>query len=253
LQLFRVPPLIPDIQQVESQIKSRVAEAMAAAVHDSASVGVTRVPGHPHQRSELNTVVVDFLADGPGKFTRSRGPQFVGAKGFGEAMRGQKIRDLPDLPIDVSLKASREKVVASLASDPAIKAIPEPPEAYGTQYTDAGGWKDLTRPKPHSRTLDEIYGAFPGSAPAEVKRYTDGLVAVEGGDLGERLYLYELTNPGSDLGQFIASFLKGIGEPTSPEKTANTIAEELAAFLSPTVVMEGGTHFIRSYVEPLGI
>ena len=47
LDFFRLPPEIPDFEKSKAKIEARVAETMAAAVHDSESVGVKRVPGHP--------------------------------------------------------------------------------------------------------------------------------------------------------------------------------------------------------------
>ena len=65
LGLFRIPLLIPDIAESKARIHARVAESMAAIVHDAASVGVTRVPGHPHEASSLNTIIVDLHVDAP--------------------------------------------------------------------------------------------------------------------------------------------------------------------------------------------
>ena len=127
LYQFRLPPEIPEFEASKASIAARVAEAMAAAVHDSESVGVTRVPGQPHDRSALNTLVVNLQADGPAHFTVTGGPGFAGARAFAGPIRGQKVGDLPDIPIDAQLKADDRPLIERLAANPAITAIPSLP------------------------------------------------------------------------------------------------------------------------------
>ena len=77
-------------------------------------------------------------------------------------------------------------------------------------------------------------------------------MVAEGGGLRQHLYLYELTNPGADLGELMASYLEGVDQPTSEERTALAAAMELQAFLAVTL-FEGGDHFLHYYVEPLAV
>jgi hypothetical protein len=251
LGLFRIPPLIPDLAESKSRVQARVAEAMAAIVHDAASVGVTRVPGHPHEASSLNTIIVDLHVDAPGQFmsTLAGKAGFLGAKAFRGPITGQKVSDLPDLPIDANVRADRKALMAKLAASPAVKELPEPPMAVGIRETDSG-WADITTPRHHEWTIEEIFDAYPGSSPATVQRYTDGMVVTEGGGLAEHLYLYELTNPGDDLGALFASYLDGVYMPTSEERTPSTAAHELTEFLG-LPVMQAADLLLLEFVEPL--
>ncbi len=249
LNLFRLPPEIPDFEKSKAKIEARVVETMAAAVHDSESVAVTRIPGHPHDRSALNTVIVNLHAEGPAHFTVTDGPGFRGARAFAGPIRGQKISDLPDLPIDAQLKADDHPLIENLVANPAIKAIPEP---HVGESVTGNRLEDVTiPPKPHGRMLQEIFDAY-GNSPTTIKRYTDGLVIAEGGGLAEHLYLYELTNPGADLGELVAQYLEGVDQPIDQQRTAAQAAAELRTFLTRTI-SEGGDHFLHMYVEPLAL
>ena len=147
LNLFRLPPEIPDFEKSKAKIEARVVETMAAAVHDSESVAVTRIPGHPHDRSALNTVIVNLHAEGPAHFTVTDGPGFKGARAFAGPIRGQKISDLPDLPIDAQLKADDHPLIENLVANPAIKAIPEPHVGESVTGND---WKTSLSPRSHT-------------------------------------------------------------------------------------------------------
>ena len=88
--------------------------------------------------------------------------------------------------------------------------------------------------------LQEIFDAY-GDSPTTIKRYTDGLVIAEGGGLAEHLYLYELTDPGADLGELVAQYLEGVDQPIGQQRTAAQAATELRTFLTQTI-SEGADH-----------
>lgn len=99
--------------------------------------------------------------------------------------------------------------------------------------------------------LQEVFDAY-GDSPTTIKRYTDGLIVAEGGGLAEHLYLYELTNPGADLGELVAQYVEAVDQPIDQQRTAAQAAMELRIFLTQTI-SEGGGHLLRMYVEPLAV
>lgn len=210
LGLFRVPPLIPELKPAE--IKARFAQAIAGVAHDQESVAVEPrgnlgffdSKDHDRFTGEENTIVMKLNALGPGQVAVEGGPWFSGSPSLHKAMKGAPLRELANVPVQITFTASRGEALGPVVADMEL--------------------------------LEKVFEAYPSQSPAKITRYTDGLVAVDAGGLAEHFHLYERLNPGQELASLMGDSAQGVDAPVSPGRTAADAAKELWQLMEPALV-----------------
>ena len=207
LYLFRIPRLIPKLS--EGQISALVAQSVAGYLHTASEPG----------RDTENTLLVSLIATGkPGEVRVKSGPVFRGPEAIREELEGHSLREMPNIPMYITLYQATDSLLA----------IPDPTNA-----------------------IQKIEEAWQTKSPIEIVRTKEGSVhLVSAGDLFEQLYLYELVNPGVNIFAMINEHAHGLDEPMSPHPTPASVAKELAVELFPYLI-EGAELLIYSSVNPL--
>jgi hypothetical protein len=200
LGLFRVPPLVPE--PAPDHLRATVAQAMAGLAHDQESVAVE--PGgdfgffddnsHDRITGDENMLVIKLHAGAAGRI-EVQGASFAGSKALGHAMKGAALKDLPNVPMLITFTASEGDELGPIVAD--------------------------------MEAISTVNDAYPSKSPATIKRYADGLVAVDEGGLAEHFHLYQRVEVGADLGELMLDSMKGMNEPVSPERPPSVVAKEL--------------------------
>ncbi|MDX6491439.1 MAG: hypothetical protein QOD43_1684, partial [Gaiellaceae bacterium] len=219
LSLFRIPPLIPTLN--ESAVRTMVAQQLAGFAHEAESPRVA----HGQQNVIETTLRIrqpgvaspTFVYYRPDDFTSERSggrPRYRGPAALRKPMAGALVRTLLNVPLHVTLLGEPGALPEFRIDHPL--SFP-----WGQAYELAASY-------------ETPFGLYTFAA-TTITRTADGVISVADGNLTTHLHLYQRVHPDADIEALIAEFARGINEPVSPQRTPKVAARELANFLAPSL------------------